>query len=86
MSSQWDLVFQKINSANGDFLNLNCSQYNHLIHKGVFGYTKGEEATREEKFCFGPFESHACKFGCPVITYIVSKIFHYKRYYTNRLM
>jgi len=39
------MVFQKFNSANGGFLNLNCGQLNHFVHMGVFGWNGGEETT-----------------------------------------
>jgi hypothetical protein len=40
---------------------------------GVCGLDSAEEAARDT--LFGLFESHACKFGCSVQTYIVSVIF-----------
>ena len=59
------MVFQRINSASGVLLNLNCGQQNHFIHKAVFGQNE-EDTTQGDASC-GSFESHACKEGAPSV-------------------
>ena len=65
-SSQWDVVFQRINSAYGVLLNLNCGQRNHFIHKAVFGWNEGEDTLRGDASC-GAFELRICKEGAPTV-------------------
>ena len=57
-------VSKRIDLFNGFFLNLNCDQGNHFVHKGVFGWTK-HKRQREETFRCEPLVLHACEVGAP---------------------
>jgi len=43
----------------GGFLNLNCHQQSHFVHKGVFRRKEGKEETGGDA-SFGPLELHVC--------------------------